>query len=206
MSFLPVSHGFLNKIDTVHILFVGFSCRNLTYFTIVALVMWAYGGLGCATNPSQSIKDKEGAKASILQIFMNEAERRRTEDTIEQEAIYLANHPNELDNIPRILRLMQRAGDPPDMNKDELIDCIDYSCFFRLLYGSNARLIINTNAGQKMNHMFVRVIYDGDQFMDIEPQGTWDRYSMGLIWGVKYNTYYNRDVTAQWTQVVGGMQ
>jgi hypothetical protein len=34
MSFLPVSHGSFNKIDTIHILIVGFSCRNLTYFTI----------------------------------------------------------------------------------------------------------------------------------------------------------------------------
>jgi hypothetical protein len=34
MSFLPVSHGSFNKIDTIHILIVGFSYRNLTYFTI----------------------------------------------------------------------------------------------------------------------------------------------------------------------------
>jgi hypothetical protein len=39
MSFLPVSHGSFNKFDTVHILIVGFSYRNLTYFTIVNILL-----------------------------------------------------------------------------------------------------------------------------------------------------------------------
>jgi hypothetical protein len=94
---------------------------------------------------------------------------------------------------------MRRAG-VPDWNEDGNIDCIDHSITFRALYGSNAKIIINYNPDRNMNHMFIRIYY-GSDVMDVEPQGTPDRYSMGLIWGVQYDTAYNRDVTAEWGQI-----
>jgi len=126
------------------------------------------------------------------------------EEALLDEARYLAANPNRIGNIPRILRLMQNMG-VPDMNGDGKIDCIDYSILFRTFYGSNAHIMINRNPRNGMNHMFIRIWYNGYQTMDVEPQGTPDRYSMGLIWGSRYNPYYNRDVTSQWTHVVGGM-
>jgi len=120
------------------------------------------------------------------------------------EARYLAANPNRIENITRVLSLMRNMG-VPDMNRDGLINCIDFSILFRTIYGSNARIIINENPTNGMNHMFIRVRYNATDYMDIEPQGTPDRYSMGLIWGVMYNPRYNRDVTSQWTHVVGGM-
>jgi hypothetical protein len=119
---------------------------------------------------------------------------------------YLKNNPNKVENIPKVLTVMQRQGAVKDVNRDGEINCIDYSIAFRSLYGSNASLIINNNPANGMNHMFIRVNYkNGVEFIDIEPQGTPDRYSMGLVWGVKYNPYYNTDVTNRWTHVVGGM-
>ena len=126
------------------------------------------------------------------------------EEALLDEARYLAANPNRIENVPRILALMRNMG-VPDMNNDGKIDCIDYSTLFRTFYGSNARIIINENPKTGMNHMFIRIWFNGDQIIDIEPQGTPERYSMGLIWGVKYNPYYNRDVTSQWTHVVRGM-
>ena len=121
-----------------------------------------------------------------------------------KEARYLSENQNKIENVPRILKLMRDTG-ITDMNKDGKIDCIDYSTLFRLYYGSNAHIMINKNPINGMNHMFIRIYYGGTKILDIEPQGEPDRYSMGLIWGVKYNPYYNRDVTSQWSHVVGGM-
>jgi hypothetical protein len=123
---------------------------------------------------------------------------------IDEEVRYLLNNPNRIENVPRILAVMRQQG-VRDVNGDGLINCIDHSITFRNLYGSNARIIINHNRWNGMNHMFVRVYYDGSKYIDIEPQGTPERYSMGLIWGVQYDWFYNRDVTSQWGQYVGGM-
>ena len=156
-------------------------------------------------NPSQEVTDREKeVTAAILQFFMNAVEAERKPLTVDEELQYLKTNPNVLDNIPRILNYMKRVG-VKDVNKDGKIDCIDYSLTFRSLYGSNARIIINVNQPMGMNHMFIRIRYNSTEIMDIEPQGTADRYSMGAIWGVKYNPYYNKDVTSQWTHVVGGM-
>jgi len=126
------------------------------------------------------------------------------EQALYNEARYLAENPNRIENIPRILRIMRDIG-VPDMNRDGKIDCIDYSTLFRTFYGSNARIIINNNPRTGMNHMFIRILYNGSGVMDIEPQGTPDRYSMGLVWGMRYNPFFNRDVTSQWTHVVWGI-
>jgi len=125
------------------------------------------------------------------------------EEALFDEARYLKANPNRIENVTRVLDFMQKLG-VWDVNKDGKIDCIDYSTLFRTFYGSNARIIINENPKNGMNHMFIRIFYNNN-LIDIEPQGTPDRYSMGLIWGVQYNPTYNRDVTSQYTHVVGGM-
>jgi len=126
------------------------------------------------------------------------------DSALSNELWYLITNPNRLENIPRILSVMRQGGGVWDVNEDGNIDCIDYSIIFRTLYGSNARIIINVNPNSGMNHMFIQIRYSGGH-MDIEPQGTPERYSMGLIWGVRYNPVFNRDVTSEWTQVIPGM-
>lgn len=144
-------------------------------------------------------------QSTVLQMFMHTNEANRPIRTLEEELTWFRDNPNRLDNIPRILAVMRRHG-VWDVNGDGVIDCIDHSLIFRKLYGSNARIIINVNPNNGMNHMFIRVLWDGGlQVMDIEPQGTPERFSMGVVWGVMYNPMFNRDVTSQWTHVVGGM-
>jgi hypothetical protein len=120
------------------------------------------------------------------------------------DVIHLRNNPNQLANIPIVFRVMQRYG-VPDVNGDGVINCIDYSIRFRMLYGSDAKLMINNNRRNGMNHMFIRIWTRPGQFIDVEPQGTPTLYSMGLIWGTRYDLEYSRDVTNHWTHVVGGM-
>lgn len=141
----------------------------------------------------------------ILQFFMDGNPALQEQMTIDDEIRFLRNNQNKLENVPRILRVMQQQG-VRDINRDGKIDCIDYSLRFRELYGSGAHIMINVNPQTSMNHMFIRIWYDsGRRSMDIEPQGTPERYSMGVIWGVRYNPAYSRDVTSQWSHVVGGM-
>jgi hypothetical protein len=123
---------------------------------------------------------------------------------VRAEIEHFARNPNTLSNIPRILNVMN-IMDVWDVNQDGLINCIDYSLVFRKLYGSNARIMINVNPNNGMNHMFIRVMFGGHQFIDVEPQGTPNRFSMGAVWGTRYDPMFNRDVTNQWTHVVGGM-
>ena len=114
-----------------------------------------------------------------------------------EEIQYLAANRNNPENIIRILALMKDI-EIPDWNEDGKIDCIDYSITFRMLYGSNARLIINDNPRTGMNHMFIIVRTTGSS-VHIEPQGTPQRYAMAAVWGMKYDSFYNKDVTILWS-------
>lgn len=106
--------------------------------------------------------------------------------------------PNNPRNIPRILRYMRRVG-VPDLNYDGLINCIDNSLMFRQLYGSSARIMITVNRKMDMNHMFIRVwLPNGLDIIDVEPQGDPVRYSMGAVWGMRYDPMFVEDVTAKW--------
>ena len=49
--------------------------------------------------------------------------------------------------------------------------------------------------------MYIRVLY-GSESMAVEPQGQFNRYTMGEVWGVKYNPHYSRDVTNQWGRYI----
>lgn len=119
------------------------------------------------------------------------------------DVVYLRNNPNRIENIPRIFSVMHRYG-VTDVNNDGAIDCIDYSVTFRDLYGVNAKLMINKNPYSGFHHMFVRIWYDGDKIIDLEPQGTATRYTMQQIWGERYNWYYNTDATVRWSQFKSG--
>jgi hypothetical protein len=120
----------------------------------------------------------------------------------DKEFWQLVDRPNDPSMIPTVLRIMKRYG-VPDMNKDGKVDCIDYSIYFRMLYGSNAFIIMNKNPKTGMNHMFIQV-HTSLSFYDIEPQGTEYVYAMSAIWGMKYDPFYNQDVTSQWGGYVRG--
>jgi hypothetical protein len=111
--------------------------------------------------------------------------------------------PNSSRNIPLILEVLQQQG-VRDRNRDGKVNCIDYSITFRELYGSGARLIINRNPHNGMNHMFIEIWVNGNCIW-VEPQGTPDWYSMGVVWGTRYDRQYNRDVTSEWGMITGGM-
>ena len=148
---------------------------------IVMIVLGMFACHACA-NPGQTILQMEmNGKQSGL---MPEAEIR-----------WLKAHPNNPQNIPRIIRCLKQGV--YDVNKDGRVNCIDYSILFRMLYGSNARLYINRNPWKDMNHMFICVHHNGT-VMYVEPQGEPDRYMMGLIWGVRFDINYNTDVTSTW--------
>lgn len=126
------------------------------------------------------------------------------EDTIPDhdmpEAIYLRDNRNKVSNIPLIFEVMRKYG-VPDVNRDSKVDCIDYSLWFRMLYGSKARITVNVNPSSGMNHMFIRIV-SGYDVIDLEPQGDEFRYSMGSVWGSRYDPRYNRDETSKWSHVV----
>jgi len=119
------------------------------------------------------------------------------------EVQYLLKNQNDPKNIELVLKVMRAQG-VRDVNKDGLINCIDNSITFRMLYGDKAYLTINKNPFTGMNHMFVQV-WDYGKYYDIEPQGTPDRYAMGQVWGMKYNPQYNRNATQTWSGYVGDL-
>ena len=170
---------------------------------IVGLVAWTCHSMKSCIQPTQAIAQEWSYEQPTQQVENNSLGNQLLQLFLGAEEARIKADPNNRENIGRILELMQLQG-VPDLNKDGNIDCIDYSLRFRQLYGSKAHIIINVNPNNGFNHMFLRVYY-GNQWMDIEPQGTSDRYSMGAVWGVKYNPQFNRDVTNQWTHVVGGM-
>ena len=138
----------------------------------------------------------------LLRYDIDDFEANRPKLSITEEVNEIMSRPNYVRNIPRIIYLLQRYCF--DANGDGLINCIDYTLIFRMMYGSNAKIMLNVNPKTNMNHMHIRVFY-GEYAMDIEPQGKPGQYSMGQVWGTRFDHRLSRDVTAQWTTVVGGM-
>jgi len=136
------------------------------------------------------------------------------------QSIVGTNDPDECrKDIEKIIKLREEMGGIPygrereyielllefmpeviyDISRDGKINCIDYSIIFSRLYGPKTRLIINNNPKTGMNHMFVKVwISSNNNYQYIEPQGAPDWYSMGVVWGMKYDPLYNKDVTDIW--------
>jgi hypothetical protein len=116
----------------------------------------------------------------------------------DEEQVWLLTHPNDPANITRVLKYMRKYG-VPDMNYDGLVNCIDNSLMFRQLYGNSARIMICVNRKMDMNHMFIRIwAPNGLEVIDVEPQGDPFRYSMGAVWGVRYDPMFVTDVTMEW--------
>lgn len=122
--------------------------------------------------------------------------RRYTAIKVDTKVQYLLDNPNKVENIPLVIQVLQEQG-VRDLNRDGQVNCIDYSITFRMLYGSNARIMINNNPRTGMNHMFIRV-HEPYSVIDVEPQGNIDMYSMGLVWGMRYEPHLSIDVTSQW--------
>jgi len=88
-------------------------------------------------------------------------------------------------------------GEVSDINKDGLVNYIDYAIMFRKLYGTKARIIQNNNPDNGMNHLFI-IVNDGDFTWEVEPRGTSSAWLMPEVWGSQYDRIYNRDVTGQY--------
>ena len=179
---------------------IGTIISLIPLFLMVGLIWW--GVASCRScmqpkNPEQILTLNDSMQERQP---LNDSTQEKQQLVIDAAVKKLLANPNEPTNVPYIMGVLELQG-VRDVNKDGKVNCIDYSITFRNLYGSNAHLIINS----KLNHMFIRIWLPEGGTMDVEPQGTMDRYSMGLIWGVKYDPYYNSDVTGQWTHVVGGM-
>jgi hypothetical protein len=141
---------------------------------------------------------KPGPIERALVLFMISGSPFTTEWTSmnkEQQMAYLFNHPNNVTNILRIILLMQ--NERSDINKDDLVNYIDYAIMFRKLYGTKARIIQNNNPDNGMNHLFI-IVNDGDFTWEVEPRGTYEAFLMPEVWGGKYDRTYNLDVTAQY--------
>ena len=114
-----------------------------------------------------------------------------------QKVEWLIDHQNQVINIVRIINLMQ--GEELDINNDGKSNCIDYAIMFRILYGSDARLIQNYNQSTGMNHLFI-IIRSNGFVWEVEPRGTVNEWQMNEVWGRQYDRSYNRDVTDRYRQ------
>ena len=114
---------------------------------------------------------------------------------------YLINNPNQVNNIPRVFRIMKRYG-VPDFTGKGMSDQLNYVMWFRLLYGSDARIIRNPDVG-----FFIRVDYQPfPNYVDISATiGNEHKYTMGSIWGIYYKPFFNTDVTEQYGHVTRDM-
>ena len=172
----------------------------ITILIIIGMSVWCCSTIqSCLTPaPTQVLELEENDFVTYgYRFFMDQIEKWREPLSFDEEIKWLYENQNNIANVPRILRVM-RMHELKDINGDGKIDCIDYSIMFHLLYGSDAHIIINRNPHTKMNHMFIRIWYGPERIMDIEPQGSMDKYTMGEWWGDKYNHYYNRDVTTKY--------
>ena len=103
---------------------------------------------------------------------------------------------NNIQNIEAVIKI-ELAATMQDVNRDGLVDCIDYSIFFKqvwdILYPNKryeCEIVRNVNKITGMNHLFVRVWYYTD-WIYIEPQADLKYYLMQDVWGDKYDPKYN---------------
>jgi len=91
-----------------------------------------------------------------------------------------------------------------DVNKDGLVNCIDYAVTFKRQwdkYYDPARCGIehNQNYTTGWNHLFVRCFpKDSIFWVSVEPQATGAVYDMYTYWGDKYWGVYDYDDTEYW--------
>jgi len=157
----------------------------------------------------REFRAEEQAKAAAAALAYQQAQKQPVVKPVVQQQVrsnvdertYLRENQNKPENINRVLAYMNKHG-VKDRNSDGKVNCIDYSVTFRELYGSQAELIINVNNATNFNHMFIQLRHNG-KVIDVEPQGTPDRYAMNLVWGMRYNRAFNRNATSGWGGWVG---
>jgi hypothetical protein len=84
-----------------------------------------------------------------------------------------------------------------DVNKDNLVNCIDYAVLFYKYFPGECVIIVNRNRNTGMHHLF-NAVWIARKWIYLEPQGPQSNYDMSSVWGKKYNPYYNAVVTASW--------
>jgi len=170
------------------------SSHNLAALVFMALIVGlvAWGCNACAA-PSQSFYGMNDSAPTAL------VRTTPLQQTVEIK--YLLAHQNRIENVPRVLAVMRSQG-VRDVNRDGKVNCIDNAITFRRLYGDRASLIINKHPYNGFNHMFVIIWHQGIEY-HIEPQGDPDWYMMGVVWGMRYETVWNRNVTSVWGGYVG---
>jgi len=169
--------------------------------TVLVILIVIIGGIACCCSSVKSYTDPPDDFVQMNQSIVgtNDPDKCRKEieeviKLIEEEGI---PYGMEREFIELILKCMPELI--YDISRDGKINCIDYSIIFRRLYGHNARIIINNNPKTGMNHMFIKAwIPSKGYYQYIEPQGAPDWYSMGVVWGTKYDPSYNKDVTDIW--------
>jgi len=179
-----------NKLNTI---------KNLNMALVI--LIFIIGGIMCCCSSVKSYIDPPDDFVQMNQSIVGTNDpdkcRKEIEDVIKlRKKIGGIPYGMEREFIELILKNMPELI--YDISRDGKINCIDYSIIFRRLYGPNAKIIINNNPKTGMNHMFIRVytFSNGNQY--IEPQGAPDWYSMGVVWGTKYDPIYNKDVTEIW--------
>jgi len=114
-------------------------------------------------------------------------------------------------NIEQTLLLVAKDyRNKVDVNKDRKINCIDAAVLFYQYYPVKTEvcIMLNKNDSTDMFHLFNCVLIDG-VWRAIEPQAytdvNWQRlgiYYMRDIWGSRYDSNLNRDVTDNYLRFV----
>jgi hypothetical protein len=122
-----------------------------------------------------------------------------------------ATTPQDTPDLSAVYKLFDAYGEPKndietailfthalleDFNGDKVINCIDYSMMFKLIYEdlvdypTKVELMRNKNPATGMDHLFVWV-YDRNNYMNggtlVEPQGIGGRWDPKVFWGAKYD-------------------
>lgn len=102
-----------------------------------------------------------------------------------------------------------------DVNKDNKINCIDYSVLFKVEWDKRynpkrCQIIRNYNVLTSWHHLFVRIKSSYNEWVYIEPQSAGAVMTPAQYWGDDYSPYWNsNDETAIWLQMcrdLGGIQ
>jgi len=110
-------------------------------------------------------------------------------------------------NIDKTLRIVsERLQQKTDVNGDGLINYIDAAVLFYQYYPNKSKVCIEYNYNPKtdMDILFNCVFTDG-VWRSVEPLAYYYKnssYWMKSIWGDKYDSRYNNDVTEKWKKYV----
>jgi hypothetical protein len=88
-----------------------------------------------------------------------------------------------------------------DVNGDGLKNCIDYAVLYKE-YLPSARLIWNYNKNTGWSHIFVQV--NGIKLEPTYVYGSVDNRRIEYVWGSKYDSRYDKDVTAYYSSIRAG--